>query len=37
MTNMTLAIPEELQGEINAGDEVEMMEAMGKKAILRKR
>ena len=32
-----IAIPEELQGEVNAGDEVEMMEAMGKRVILRKR
>ncbi len=32
-----IAIPQELQGEVNAGDEVEIMEAMGKKVILRKR
>ncbi|MCP4647128.1 MAG: translation initiation factor IF-5A [bacterium] len=32
-----IAIPAELQGEINAGDEVEIMEAMGKRVILRKR
>lgn len=32
-----IAIPEELHGQINAGDEVEMMEAMGKRVILRKR
>ena len=32
-----IAVPPELQGEIKAGDEVEIMEAMGKKVILRKR
>ena len=32
-----IAIPPEIQGEVNAGDEVEVMEAMGKKVILRKR
>jgi len=32
-----IAIPPELHGEITAGDEVEVMEAMDKKVILRKR
>ena len=32
-----IAIPSELQGQVNAGDEVEMMVAMGKRVILRKR
>ena len=30
-------IPEDLIGQINAGDEVEMLQAMGKKAMQRKR
>ncbi|MFP3950241.1 MAG: translation initiation factor IF-5A [Candidatus Micrarchaeia archaeon] len=32
-----ILIPDEIQGEVNAGDDVEVMEAMGKRAILRKR
>ncbi|MBD3389832.1 translation initiation factor IF-5A [Candidatus Micrarchaeota archaeon] len=32
-----ILLPDEIQGEVNAGDEVEVMEAMGKRTILRKR
>jgi translation initiation factor 5A len=34
---LDIAVPPELVGQVNAGDEVEIMEAMGKRVILRKR
>lgn len=32
-----VSIPSELSGQVSAGDEVEIMEAMGKRAMMRKR